>query len=49
MVFLLSQNKVQIYAASADAAGNMTSSFSSWLLMLNPYFLPLSAGSVSGK
>lgn len=31
---------VQIHAASAEAAGKMTSSFSSWLLMLYPYFLP---------
>ena len=42
------QNSVQIHAASAEAAGKMTSSFSSWLLRLKPYLLPLSAGTVSG-
>ena len=34
-------NSVQTQAASAEAAGKMTSSFSSWLFRLNPYFLPL--------
>jgi hypothetical protein len=40
---------VHIQAASAEAAGNITSSFNSWLLMLYPYFLPEYTLSTSGK
>ncbi|MBR2811674.1 MAG: hypothetical protein IKD69_09870 [Solobacterium sp.] len=42
------QNRLQIHAASADADGKMTNSFSSWLLMLKPYFLPSITCSASG-
>ena len=45
---LFCQTRVQIQAASADTAGKMTSSFSSWLLILKPYFLPTITLSASG-
>ena len=43
-----SQNRVQIQAASAEAAGKITSSFRSWLIRLYPYFLPSYTGATSG-
>ena len=42
-------NRVQIHAASAEAAGKITSSFSSWLFRLYPYFLPSYTGATSGQ
>ena len=42
------QNAVQIHAARADTAGKITNSFSSWLLILKPYFLPVYTLSTSG-
>ena len=42
------QSCAQSQAAMADAAGKKTSSFSSWLLRLNPYLLFLRTGAVSG-